>query len=269
MIRQIVLDTETTGLKVQDKHKIVEFGAVELIDRKITGRKLHFYINPERDIPEEVISVHGITNEKVANSPKFNEVAKEIVDFIKGAEILAHNADFDLNFLNNELKLADMGSVWDYVHKVTDTLFLSKSLNSEFKKHSLDELCKRYEVDNTNREFHGALLDSELLAEVYLKMTEGKTDLDIKPLIEQTNWVRPEIVKFSLEIPSLELTTEEKLKDCEMKLFIAKSSKNLDLMAKLEEVKKSLEEEIANKSTHKVIDNKNQSELKKNRFSFS
>lgn len=256
MLRQIVLDTETTGMKVQDKHKIVEFGAVELIDRKITGRQLHFYINPERDIPEEVVAIHGINNEKVMNSPLFKDVAKEIIDFIKGAEILAHNADFDLNFLNHELKLANMGKVWDYVHKVTDTLFLSRSIGAEYRKHNLDELCKRYEVDNSNREFHGALLDSQLLAEVYLKMTEGKTDLDIKPIMEQTNWVRPEIKRFEgIVLPKYELTNDEKIADIEMKLFVAEKSKN-------EILKNQLTNELIQLMKNKQV------EKKINKFSF-
>lgn len=234
MLRQIVLDTETTGMKTQEKHKIVEFGAVELVDRKLTGRYLHFYINPERDIPADVIEIHGITNEKVANCPTFKDVAQEILDFLKGAEILAHNADFDTKFLDHELQIANKGKLWDYVHKVTDTLFLSRSLYPQEKKHSLDALCKRFEVDNSGRDFHGALLDSQLLAEVYLRLSEGKTDLDIKPIIEQTNWVRPEVQRISnAQLSSVILTPEEIRADLEMQIFVADKSKNKDLTEQL------------------------------------
>lgn len=234
MLRQIVLDTETTGIKTQEKHRIVEFAAIELIDRKLTGRHLHFYINPERDIPEEVVEVHGITNEKVANCPVFKDVAQEILDFLRGAEILAHNADFDTKFIDYELQLANKGKLWEYVHKVTDTLFLSRSLYPQEKKHSLDALCKRFEVDNSGREFHGALLDSQLLAEVYLRMSEGKTDLDIKPIIEQTNWVRPEVQRINnAKIPTVTLSPQEIRSDLEMKIFVAEKSKNQSLADQL------------------------------------
>lgn len=267
MTRQIVLDTETTGKKTQDKHKIVEFGAVEIIDRKITGKTLHFYINPERDIPEEVIKIHGITNEKVKDAPIFKDVADQIIEFVKGAEILAHNADFDTKFLNHELEIAGRGKLWSYTQKVTDTLFLSRSLNPKDRKHSLDALCQKYEVDNSNREFHGALLDSQLLSEVYLKMTEGKTNLNIKNIIEQTDWVRPEIVRINdthhLNLPSVSLTLEERIDDIQMKIFLATKSKNNELIESLQSQLTLFENQLS----QQAIEKKNHNPVRKYSFS--
>lgn len=235
MTRQIILDTESTGKNPKDGHKIVEFGAVEMIDRKLTGRTLQFYINPQRDIPDEVVKIHGITNEKVANCPNFEAVADEILEFIKGAELIIHNADFDVKFINAELAACSKGTLWDYVQKVTDTLFLSRSIDSSAGRHSLDAICDRYNVSRASREFHGALLDSQLLAEVYLKMTEGSTDLDVKGRVEQTNWSRPEIVR--LNAPNLKvvaMTEQESLQNLKSQLLVAQKSKNKVLAASLE-----------------------------------
>ncbi|WP_062269916.1 DNA polymerase III subunit epsilon [Endozoicomonas arenosclerae] len=177
MTRQIIMDTETTGIDPSQGHRIVEIGCVEMIDRKLTGNTYHVYINPERHMDDEVIQVHGITNEFVKDKPLFAAVAKDFIEFIKDAELIAHNAPFDVNFLNHELKWLDpaLGKVEDY-SKITDSLAIARKKHPG-QKNNLDALCKRYFIDNSARTFHGALLDSEILAEVYLAMTGGQTSL--------------------------------------------------------------------------------------------
>lgn len=173
-IRQIILDTETTGISVEQGHRIIEIGCVELVDRKLTGNEYHKYINPGREVEEEAIAVHGITNEFLQDKPVFKDLAKEIVEFISGSELIIHNAPFDLSFLNYELSLTGRGfkPVSEYC-KVLDTLVLARKIHVG-QRNSLDALCKRYGVDNTKRDLHGALLDSHLLAQVYLAMTGGQ-----------------------------------------------------------------------------------------------
>jgi len=174
--RQVVLDTETTGLEHQEGHRVIEIGCVEMIDRRVTGRHFHVYINPEREVDEGAMSVHGITNEFLADKPRFADIADDFIEFIRDAELVIHNAAFDVGFLNAELaRLEPPGQVAD-VATVLDTLLLARDLHPG-QRVSLDALCKRYEVDNSNRELHGALLDSEILAEVYLAMTGGQVDL--------------------------------------------------------------------------------------------
>lgn len=176
-VRQIVMDTETTGIDPAQGHRIVEIGCVEMIDRKLTGNTFHVYINPQRQMDAEVIAVHGITNEFVADKPLFREVANEFLAFIKDSEMIAHNATFDVNFLNHELKMLQrgLGNVEDYC-TIIDSLALARKKHPG-QKNNLDALCKRYFIDNSARTFHGALLDSEILAEVYLAMTGGQTSL--------------------------------------------------------------------------------------------
>ena len=178
-MRQIVMDTETTGIDPAQGHRIVEIGCVEIIDRKLTGNTFHVYINPQRVMDEEVIGVHGITNEFVADKPLFAEVAQDFLDFVRGSEMIAHNATFDTNFLNHELKRMrpKLGRVEDYC-TVVDSLALARKKHPG-QKNNLDALCKRYYIDNSARTFHGALLDSEILAEVYLAMTGGQTALSL------------------------------------------------------------------------------------------
>lgn len=173
-IRQIILDTETTGISVEQGHRIIEIGCVELVDRKLTGNEYHKYINPGREVEEEAIAVHGITNEFLQDKPVFKDLAKEIVEFISGSELIIHNAPFDLSFLNYELSLTGRGfkPVSEYC-KILDTLVLARKIHVG-QRNSLDALCKRYGVDNTKRDLHGALLDSHLLAQVYLAMTGGQ-----------------------------------------------------------------------------------------------
>ena len=175
-MRQIVLDTETTGLEPGDGHRIIEIGAVELIDRRLTGRHFHQYLNPERDIEDGALEVHGITREFLRDKPVFAEVAQEFLDFIEGTELLIHNAPFDIGFLDMELGLINNPLRIENHAQVLDTLELARDLHPG-QRNSLDALCKRYKVDNSSRNLHGALLDSEILADVYLAMTGGQSDL--------------------------------------------------------------------------------------------
>jgi DNA polymerase-3 subunit epsilon len=176
-MRQIVLDTETTGLDYAQGHRIIEIGCVELLDRRLTGRHFHQYINPGRAVDEGAIEVHGITNEFLADKPVFAQVVDEFLEFVRGAELIIHNAPFDLGFLDNELALLGpgYGRIADHCTH-TDTLALARARHPG-QKNSLDALCKRYFVDNSQRDLHGALLDAEILADVYLQMTGGQTAL--------------------------------------------------------------------------------------------
>ncbi|MCW9025160.1 MAG: DNA polymerase III subunit epsilon [Gammaproteobacteria bacterium] len=178
-MRQIVLDTETTGLEPSQGHRIIEIGCVELINRRLTNNCYHVYLNPDRDIDEGAIEVHGITNEMLADKPRFADVAEEFIEFIKGAELVIHNAPFDVGFINHEFKLNDpKPSPVNDICTVLDTLQLARKLHPG-QKNNLDALCKRYGIDNSARELHGALLDAEILAETYLAMTGGQTRLSL------------------------------------------------------------------------------------------
>ena len=183
-MRQIVLDTETTGLEFRLGHRVIEIGCVELVGRKLTQRRFHHYINPERPIEAGAQAVHGLTNEFLQDKPKFAEIAAEFQDFVRGAELVIHNAAFDLGFLNNELELLGRESLNQVCGGVTDSLRLARELRPG-RKNSLDALCTEYAIDNSGRQLHGALLDAELLAEVYLAMTRGQEnlimDLDLAP----------------------------------------------------------------------------------------
>ena len=177
-MRQIVLDTETTGLSAEGGDRIIEIGCVELVSRKLTGNNRHFYLNPERDSHEDALKVHGISNEFLRDKPKFAAVADELMAFLAGAEIIIHNAAFDVAFLNKELELVGRPAFTTFVGRVTDTLLMAKEMYPG-KRNSLDALCDRLGVDNSSRTLHGALLDAELLAEVYLAMTRGQESLII------------------------------------------------------------------------------------------
>jgi DNA polymerase-3 subunit epsilon len=176
MSRQIVLDTETTGLNAKLGDRVIEIGCVEILSRQVTERHFHAYVNPGRDIEEGAAKVHGVTREFLADKPRFTEVAKDFVEYVRGAEIIIHNADFDVEFLDLELGLAGAGRLLDHIAKVTDTLALARELHPG-KRNSLDALCERYLIDNSNRTLHGALLDARLLAECYLAMTRGQESL--------------------------------------------------------------------------------------------
>ncbi len=176
--RQIILDTETTGLDPNSGHRIIEVAAVEMINRRLTGNHLHRYVNPDRDIDAGAMHVHGITPEFLQDKPRFVDIAREFVDFIQDAELIIHNAPFDVGFLNMELRLLDMPLLANWCDSVTDTLVMAKALHPG-QRNNLDALCKRYAVDNAARTLHGALLDCELLAAVYLALTRGQESLSI------------------------------------------------------------------------------------------
>lgn len=178
-MRQIILDTETTGLDANLGHRIIEVAAVEMINRRLTGNHFHHYLNPEREIDAGAQQVHGISLEFLQDKPFFRDIAKDFIEFIRGAELVIHNAPFDIGFLNSELKLAGLEPVGKYSPDVIDTLKMAKDLHPG-QKNNLDALCRRYFVDNASRTLHGALLDTELLAEVYLAMTRGQNSLMIE-----------------------------------------------------------------------------------------
>ena len=177
-MRQIVLDTETTGLEAKDGHRIIEIGGVELIGRRLTERRLHRYVNPGRRIDDGALVVHGLTDEFLADKPRFADAADELLAYVRDAEVIIHNAPFDLSFLDTELALLGRRTFSEYCAKVTDSLRLARDLHPG-KRNSLDALCERYGVSNRHRTLHGALLDAGLLAEVYLAMTRGQDSLVI------------------------------------------------------------------------------------------
>lgn len=177
-MRQIFLDTETTGLDPLQGHRIIELAAVEVINRRITGNRIHHYYNPDRDIDAGAQQVHGISIEDLQDKPRFHDGVNEFLDFIKDAELVIHNAPFDVGFLNRELGMIDLGLVSDYCATVVDTLKMAKDMHPG-QRNNLDALCRRYGVDNSGRTLHGALLDAELLADVYLAMTRGQNSLMI------------------------------------------------------------------------------------------
>lgn len=206
-LRQIVLDTETTGLSARDGNRIIEIGCVELINRKLSGNNYHQYINPERDSEEGALAVHGLTTEFLSDKPKFSEVINQFCEYIKGAEIVIHNAPFDISFLNAEFARVGLGLFTDYVEIVTDTLVQAKELHPG-KRNSLDALCDRYEISNSHRKLHGALLDAELLADVFLAMSRGQNSFEIdlpvdeKPVIEEVVFVDLPIDEVILKMAS-------------------------------------------------------------------
>lgn len=175
-MRQIVLDTETTGLSPADGHRMVEVACVELINRQLTGRHLHLYLNPDRDSDPEALEIHGLTTEFLSQHPRFEEVAHQLVDYVKGAEVIIHNAPFDVQFLNAELARVGLPAFDTLCEKITDSLVYARELHPG-KRNNLDALCDRYGISNAHRTLHGALLDSELLADVWLAMTRGQDAL--------------------------------------------------------------------------------------------
>ncbi|HEX8884161.1 MAG TPA: DNA polymerase III subunit epsilon [Noviherbaspirillum sp.] len=184
-MRQIILDTETTGLNPRSGDRIIEIGCVEMINRRLTGNNLHFYINPERDSEEGALAVHGLTTEFLSDKPKFAEISAELLDYLSGAEIIIHNAPFDVGFLDAEFARLGVPPFHKHVADVIDTLVQAKSMYPG-KRNSLDALCDRYGISNSHRVLHGALLDAELLAEVYLAMTRGQNSLTIDLEVEET-----------------------------------------------------------------------------------
>ncbi|MES2511640.1 MAG: DNA polymerase III subunit epsilon [Pseudomonadota bacterium] len=215
-MRQIVLDTETTGLSAENGDRIIEIGCVELVARKLTGNNKHFYLNPERDSHEDALKVHGISNEFLKDKPKFGVIADELLEYLGGAEIIIHNAPFDISFLNKELELIGRQPVRHWIGKVTDSLVMAKEMFPG-KRNSLDALCDRLEVDNSGRTLHGALLDAELLADVYINLTRGQNSLmmDVGSAV-QIDLAMPSVDLSGFELPLIvandaEMAEHEKL----------------------------------------------------------
>ena len=177
--RQIILDTETTGIEIRDGHRIIEIGCVEMVNRRLTGNNFHVYINPNREIEDEAIGVHGITNEFLRDKPVFKDIADEFFDYIRGGELVIHNAPFDIGHMDNEFSIlwSDWTQTADFCG-IVDTLVMAREKHPG-QKNTLDALCRRYEIDNSHRMLHGALLDSEILADVYLRMTGGQVAMDL------------------------------------------------------------------------------------------
>ena len=206
-MRQIVLDTETTGLEASEGHRIIEIGCVELVNRRLSGNTWHQYIQPDREIDAGAIEVHGITNESLADKPRFADIATEFLAFIEGAELVIHNAPFDVGFLDHELKRIDRQL--PRIAKrcsVIDTLVMARRQHPG-QRNSLDALCKRYEIDNSHRELHGALLDAEILADVYLAMTGGQTALSLDSHVDGSGAQTREVQRLPADRPPLRVIT--------------------------------------------------------------
>jgi len=207
-MRQIILDTETTGLEPKQGHRIIEVGCVEVINRRLTGNNFHHYLNPQREIDEGAVEVHGLTTDFLSDKPLYEDIADELYEYLKGAEVIIHNAAFDVGFINHEYRLmgsdhSDMASWCD----ITDSLHMARKMFPG-QRNSLDALCKRYEIDNSQRTLHGALLDAEILADVYLMMTGGQdslfsdehaTDNDFRPKRLDKNRPRLPVIKANAE----------------------------------------------------------------------
>ena len=197
-MRQIIFDTETTGLNPKEGHRIIEVGAIEIINRRKTGRTFHRYFKPDREVDVGALEVHGITNEFLSGQPRFGELVGELLEFLSGAELIIHNASFDVSFMDAELERLKHKARMSDVCQIYDTLALARKMHPG-QRNSLDALCKRYEVDNSNREYHGALLDAELLLDVYLAMTGGQDKLILDDFHDMRGghntvadgWVRP------------------------------------------------------------------------------
>jgi DNA polymerase III subunit epsilon len=207
--RQIFLDTETTGLSPEAGDRIIEVGCVEMVNRRVTGRNLHFYLNPERPSSEDAVRIHGLSDEFLADKPLFAHKVQELLDYVRDAEIIIHNAAFDVGFLDAELDRVSRPRFAQCVAEVTDSLFMARELFPG-KSNSLDALCKRLEVDNTNRTLHGALLDAGLLAEVYLRLTRGQDSLVIDAEEPGRQQVASQITELSsIELPVITASADE------------------------------------------------------------
>ena len=200
MLRQIFLDTETTGLSPESGDRIIEIGCVEMVNRRLTGNNKHFYINPERRNSEDAVKIHGLTDEFLSDKPVFAAIADELLEYLAGAEIIIHNASFDVGFLDAELRRLGRGKFEAYVARITDSLLMAREMFPG-KSNSLDALCKRLEVDNSSRTLHGALLDAGLLAEVYIQMTRGQESL----VIEEEEAAAEEIVVEKVDLAAFTL----------------------------------------------------------------
>lgn len=229
-MRQIILDTETTGIGHESGHRIIEIGCVELIDRKLTGNHYHVYLNPQRKVDEGAFRVHGISDEFLQDKPLFKTVVQDLLDFINGAQVIIHNAPFDVGFLNAELALIKWPKTLSHYCEVIDTLVLARDKHPG-QRNSLDALCKRYHIDNSNRQLHGALLDAEILALVYLAMTGGQATLFDEvnhASIESPIVVANEGIVLDSNTPVVKATSEELGRHDEFVQFLIKKS-GLDL----------------------------------------
>ncbi len=223
-MRQIFLDTETTGLSAATGDRVIEIGCVELLNRKLTGNNKHFYLNPERDSHEDALKVHGISNEFLRDKPKFEAVADELMDYLRDAEIIIHNAQFDVGFLNKELELVGKPLFREFVTSVTDTLVMAKEMFPG-KRNSLDALCSRLGVDNSGRTLHGALLDAELLADVYINLTRGQDALLIDAFDAESTQVNAEKVDLStFSLPVIAANEQENAAHLDQLTQLDKSS---------------------------------------------
>lgn len=214
-MRQIVLDTETTGLSADSGDRIIEIGCVELLNRKLTGNNLHYYVNPERDSHEDALKVHGISNEFLRDKPKFAAIVDELLDYLRDAELIIHNAPFDMSFLNKELERLGRPPLNTVIARVTDSLVMAKEMFPG-KRNGLDALCDRLGVDNSGRTLHGALLDAELLADVYINMTRGQDaliiDLEATPVHASGDQAQVDLSRIELPVlmaNELELSSHE------------------------------------------------------------
>ena len=234
-MRQIFLDTETTGLSPENGDRIVEIGCVELVNRKLTGNNLHFYLNPERDSHEDALKVHGISNEFLKDKPKFGAIAGELLEYLQGADVLIHNAPFDVGFINKELELQKRPPLKTYVNSVADTLAMAKDMFPG-KRNSLDALCDRLGVDNSGRTLHGALLDAELLADVYIYMTRGQDALLIEVEDKSDTKNRAAVIDMqSLKLTVISASEQELAAHEEVLMLIDKASNGQTLWRSAQE----------------------------------
>ena len=212
MNKQIILDTETTGLDKKSGHRVIEIGCVEIVNRKYTGNEYHVYLNPERDSDPGALEVHGLTSEFLSDKPKFEEIYQEFIDFIKDSELLIHNAEFDIGFLNHEIKLMSkkLNTIDEHVSLITDTLQIAREKHPG-QRNSLDALVNRYEIGGYDRELHGALLDSKILGDVYLAMTGGQSALDFTNQTEDKNKLSKETSSehVDLNLKTISLSEQE------------------------------------------------------------
>jgi DNA polymerase III subunit epsilon len=222
-MRQIIVDTETTGLDPALGHRIIEIAAVELVNRRLTSNHFHRYVNPERDSEDAALQIHGLTTEFLSDKPKFKEVASEFVEFVRGAELIIHNSAFDIAFINHELSLINAEPITACCPRIIDTLKLAREMHPG-KRNALDSLCDRYQIDNSARTLHGALLDAQLLAEVYLAMTRGQESLMIEEETLQISITAVDLVQRSMPAIVLFATAEELLAHQERLADIAKAS---------------------------------------------
>lgn len=229
-MRQILLDTETTGIGPDLGHRVIEIGCVELIERKLTGNHFHIYLNPKREIDEGAFRVHGISSEFLKDKPLFNDVVSDFLQFIEGAELIIHNAPFDVGFLNSELRHVKSKKKLEDYCTIFDTLDFARKKHPG-QRNSLDALCKRYEIDNSNRTLHGALLDAEILASVYLAMTGGQTSFfsDTENASNQSNVAIQEIIRLSLANPVVLRANEEELEQHQLMVNLLVKKSGVDL----------------------------------------